>query len=648
MHRPGGGMRIRSIAEVSAVGLLLAALTVGSSAEGAGDPAVVHFTAVGDYGSSADTSAPLDRVALAEPDLNLALGDMSYAGPGSETAWCDYVTSHVGAGFPFELISGDNDSDGQDGAINNFSACLPNQLPGLVGTYGRQWYVDVPQVNPLVRFVIVAPGIPFTAGNTSYAAGTAPYNWTSAAIDGARNLSIPWVVVGMHVPCWSQGEYNCSVDPDLRALLLNKHVDLVLSGHEHLYQRSKQLAQGRTGCATIPVGSYDADCVVDSDSDLVAGAGTVWETVGTGGQALRPVTTSDTESPYFAASGGSNLGGSHGFLDVTVTADDLSAQFVATDGSFTDSFAIHRGPPPPNQDPVADFTSTTSGLTAFFTSTSTDDGSIASYAWNFGDTATGTGPTPQHTYTAAGTYNVTLTVTDNLGATGTTTKQVTVTQPTGPVDFATDTFNRTVSNGWGTADLGGNWTTSGTAAKFSVTPQTGNIVLPAAGNTRSVYLGSTTRTDTDYRFTLSLDKVPTGSGAYLDVVGRRVGTNTEYRARLVMASTGRITVQLTALKGTSTPVAVASAVTLPATITYGANTQLNVRMQVTGTNPTTVRLKVWPASQAEPTAWQTTGTDTYAGLQSAGAVGLTAYLSSSVTNVPVTVRLSNLSARPAA
>jgi PKD repeat protein len=640
-------MRVRTIAEVAAV-LLLLAFVGASTAQGANQPGVVEFTAAGDFAQTTATSGVLNGMKAADADLALALGDLSYGVTGQEQSWCDFVTSRMGAGYPFELISGNHESNGQNGNINDFSACLPNQLQGVVGTYGRQWYVDVPRVNPLVRFVNISPGIPFTGGNTSYAAGTAPYNWTSAAIDGARNLSIPWVVVGMHVPCWSQGEYNCGVDPDLRALLLNKKVDLVLSGHEHLYQRSKQLAQGRPGCTTIPIGSYDADCVVDSDSDLVAGAGTVWETVGTGGQALRPVTTTDTESPYFAASGGSNLGGSHGFLDVTVTADDLSAQFVATDGSFTDSFAIHRGPPPPNQDPVADFTSTTSGLTAFFTSTSTDDGSIASYAWNFGDTATGTGPTPQHAYTAAGTYNVTLTVTDNLGATGTTTKQVTVSQPTGPVDFATDTFNRTVSNGWGTADLGGNWTTSGTAANFSVTPQTGNIVLPAAGNTRSVYLGSTTRTDTDYRFTLSLDKVPTGSGAYLDVVGRRVGTNTEYRARLVMASTGRITVQLTALKGTSTPVAIASAVTLPTTITYGANTQLNVRMQVTGTNPTTLRLKVWPTTQTEPTAWQTTGTDTYAALQAAGAVGLTAYLSSSVTNVPVTVRLSNLSARPTA
>ena len=62
-------------------------------------------------------------------------------------------------------------------------------------------------------------------------------------------------------------------------------------------------------------------------------------------------------------------------------------------------------------------------------STSTDaDGTIAAYAWNFGDgTTRGTGANPSHTYAAAGTYTVTLTVTDDDGATGAVSHDVTVT-----------------------------------------------------------------------------------------------------------------------------------------------------------------------------------------------------------------------------
>src|SRR5204862_5675323 len=88
------------------------------------------------------------------------------------------------------------------------------------------------------------------------------------------------------------------------------------------------------------------------------------------------------------------------------------------------------GVTPPNQAPTASFTPCCNALTCNFTSTSSDpDGSIASYSWTFGDGATSTLQNPSHTYAAGGSYTVTLTVTDNQGASSTPfSRSVTVSQ----------------------------------------------------------------------------------------------------------------------------------------------------------------------------------------------------------------------------
>ena len=86
---------------------------------------------------------------------------------------------------------------------------------------------------------------------------------------------------------------------------------------------------------------------------------------------------------------------------------------------------------PPNQPPVSSFTKSCNGLTCSFTSTSSDpDGSIAGYRWTFGDgSAAVTTQNASHTYAAGGTYTVTLQVTDNRGATNSSSQSVTVTAP---------------------------------------------------------------------------------------------------------------------------------------------------------------------------------------------------------------------------
>lgn len=85
-------------------------------------------------------------------------------------------------------------------------------------------------------------------------------------------------------------------------------------------------------------------------------------------------------------------------------------------------------PIPPIADPNGPYTGIEGTVINFDGSGSSDpDGSITSYVWNFGDSGTGTGINPSHTYTQNGAYMVTLTVTDNSGATNSNTTTVTIT-----------------------------------------------------------------------------------------------------------------------------------------------------------------------------------------------------------------------------
>ncbi len=85
--------------------------------------------------------------------------------------------------------------------------------------------------------------------------------------------------------------------------------------------------------------------------------------------------------------------------------------------------------PPGNNPPIANFSFSQQNrqLIINFTDTSIDaDGTITAWNWNFGDNSTDTVQNPSHTYVSDGTYQVTLTVTDDGGKSGSITKNVIV------------------------------------------------------------------------------------------------------------------------------------------------------------------------------------------------------------------------------
>jgi PKD repeat protein len=93
-----------------------------------------------------------------------------------------------------------------------------------------------------------------------------------------------------------------------------------------------------------------------------------------------------------------------------------------------------------NQPPIAVANGPYSGVVgaavSFSAAGSTDpDGTIATYGWEFGDGGSASGPTPTHTYGSAGSFTVRLTVTDNLGATGSATATATITTAGGTKPF---------------------------------------------------------------------------------------------------------------------------------------------------------------------------------------------------------------------
>jgi hypothetical protein len=305
-------------------------------------------------------------------------------------------------------------------------------------------------------------------------------------------------------------------------------------------------------------------------------------------------------------------------------------------------------PPTGNQPPVAAFSVSCSGLVCSFDGSGSSDpdsgGSVVSYSWSFGDGLSGSGVSVSHTYASGGSVSVGLTVVDDQGASGSVSHLASPVAPGGAA-FVSDSFGRTARNGWGSAEVGGAWSTVGTAANVSVTSAGGLMALAKAGQQVEEFVGPA-RSDADVAVVWSADRVPVAGPLYVTVMGRRVSAGNGYSAKAIVNANRSVTLRLERYVG-GTATVVAGPVTVSG-LTYAAGMSLSMRVQVTGTGPTTARSRLWVTGQAEPSAWLVSGTDATAALQSAGQIALTGYLSSAATNAPLTLATTSVTAKPTA
>ena len=241
---------------------------------------------------------------------------------------------------------------------------------------------------------------------------------------------------------------------------------------------------------------------------------------------------------------------------------------------------------------------------------------------------------------------VTATATDTLSNTSEfSLNRITTASAPAPVGtiYGRDDFATNASTKWAQSKTGGVYTFSDpNNPVFTASSGVGSVVVPA-GRTHWAYLLSSAARDTENLVTFKLNALPQAASgstnAFIYLAARRVSLNNEYRGKVRVASNGDVFVQvMSVIDGTET--ATGSEVKVP-DLTYAPSKSLRVRFLVSGTNPTTLKMRVWDVSQPEPTTWHFQGTSNTANLQRAGSFGMRFYASSSVTNGPMTYKVDD-------
>jgi subtilisin family serine protease len=286
----------------------------------------------------------------------------------------------------------------------------------------------------------VAKGATIRAARVVNCAGSGNVSMAIAAVDWVTGNAVKPAVVNMSLGYGNVQSLRDAVEASVAA-----GINYAVSAGNGNFFGIPQDA-----CAGSPAGAPNANTVgataINDTEASFSNYGTCVDILGPGVSVLSAYYTSNTATATFSGTSMSSphvAGAIALYLDANPTATPAQVSQALKDNASLNKISLHSRSRRngtanrllfvgtdgggTNTPPAAAFTFNCAGLSCNFTNTSTDDKPGMTFAWTFGDGGTSNATSPSHTYAAAGTYPVTLTVTDSDNASDVATQNVTVT-----------------------------------------------------------------------------------------------------------------------------------------------------------------------------------------------------------------------------
>jgi hypothetical protein len=320
------------------------------------------------------------------------------------------IANAVAAGVVFVVAAGNSSADACAASPSSASSAIVVGATDVTDTFA-----SFSNYGPCVT--MLAPGVNITGPTIGSNTATKSWNGTSFSSPHVAGLAALYLqthptATPAQVRAWLVGNATSSA------------IKSVPSGTPNLLAYAPQVAATNQA----PVARFTATCPTMQCTFDASGAtddaGIVSYAWNWGNGRTESRTTPITKNTFATQT----------TYNITLTVTDAGG----LTNSITKQVAVPTGttpppPPPTNQAPVARFTSNCANPAyphqcAFDASTSTDDVSVASYKWDWGNgrVESRTTPTTKNTWAASGTYNIILTVTDGKGLTSSVTKAVVI------------------------------------------------------------------------------------------------------------------------------------------------------------------------------------------------------------------------------